>query len=327
MADIPRDDPRVEALVAIYALAGQRLENTLNQLAVAEAAQQFRLFQEVLSILRELEQKTDRWAAQFIPQFVSEADQEALALLQQAGAQALFAASISDEAIQGLINTVRNRLSAARASVSELATRIFRSPALESEFPQLALQVRRTVEAGLTAQQTTKAIQKGVAEKLRTVFSDGVVSVIGKGGRRFTFALDYYAAMVASATKRQARTVAMLQRATEGGFDLVRVSPNPSVGDDWCNAYRGRVYSITGASPTYPPLASLPNGGPPFHPFCKHSISIHVPDFFSDKQNAAFANTQEQFLMRPNEDSPNRVVRNWWAAKNQFDDPAPLEFI
>lgn len=328
MAKIPPlQDDRLDFLVSIYANAALRLQRQFGRLVLAEQPRRLLIYQQILDELRDLERRTDAWSAQFIRQFVADADKEALQTITAAGITATFADTIDPVAVENLANSMRGKLSSARQSVAILATRIFRSPAIELEFPELALQVRQEVAIGLAAGESTFAIRREIASRLQDVFTDGLVTLSASNGRQMSFPLDYYAAMVASATKRQARTVAMLQRAAEGSMDLVRVSTNPSKGGDWCDAYRGRVYSISGTSDTYPPMASLPNGGPPFHPFCKHSIGIFVPEFYSQEQQEEFAKTQERFLLSPGEEKPNRIARNWWNAKKKTDDPAPLKFI
>jgi hypothetical protein len=275
----------------------------------------FLLYQQILNILRELETQTDAWSAEFIRQFITEADADALQALRAAGLTAGLGQTVNPVSVDVLTGSLTRFLSGARSSVAHFATKIFRSTALENEFPQLAFKAQRQVAVGLAAGEATSQIRGKIAELLRPQFRDGLVSVVGHGGRRFTFPMNYYAGMVASATKRQARTVATITRAREANHDLVRVSANPSKTGDWCDAYRGRVFSISGAHPLYPALDSLPNGGPPFHPWCRHSLQIFVPQFHSEHEQREAAKVNPEFLMRPNEENPNRLVRAWWSAK------------
>jgi len=74
------------------------------------------------------------------------------------------------------------------------------------------------------------------------------------------------------------------------------VSANFSTVEDFCDAYRGRIYSLSGTDPLAPPLASLPNGGLLFHPNCLHALSAWVREFEGEAQYQARAVTDPRFL-------------------------------
>lgn len=325
MAIPPLDDPRLDLLVALYATAARRIAAQLeNLLDLSDSPRRFLIFQQLLTAIRNLEAETDAWSQRFIREFFREADIQALASIQATGITSTINSEVDLQAIRSLANNLNGTLIKGTRSVELLARKIFRSPALEREFPNLALKVQREVGVGLGAGEATEQTRRRVAGLLRQQFRDDVVTVIGSDGRRYTFALDTYAAMVAQATKAQARSVAALNRARQAGLDLVRVTPNPSTTGDWCDAYRGRVFSISGAHPSYPPLASIPNGGPPFHPWCKHGLGIFVPEFHTAAARREFAQVDQRFLMRPGEGNPNRVIRNWWKAKRENNLPEAL---
>lgn len=327
MATIPPLTDDLDVLVQLYVTAGRRLDVALSAMLVQEGPRRFIIFQRIIRILEDLRQGTSVWASTFITEFLDEADLAAVAALEASGITIpQFGASISEGAVRGIALSLTDNLSKATASVRSLAQRIFRSPALEREFPLLAADAVREVGVGLAGAEATAAIRSRIANQLREQFSDDVVSVIAKNGRRMTFPLDFYAGMVAQNTKAQAQSFATLERAQQARHDLVRITPNPSKGGDWCDAYRGRVYSISGGHPIFPPLAGLPNGGPPFHPWCKHGLGIYVPEFNSDEENQERAATDPRFLMQPGEDDPNRVIRAFWSASRTGDLPDPIRF-
>lgn len=99
-----------------------------------------------------------------------------------------------------------------------------------------------------------------------------MVSVIGKGGRLFRYAPDYFFALLCQSVYSEHEKNTILTEATASGFDLVQVSPQKSVTGDFCDYFRGRVFSISGASDQFPPLTLCPSGGPPFHPWCQHKL-------------------------------------------------------
>ncbi len=78
---------------------------------------------------------------------------------------------------------------------------------------------------------------------------------------------------------REAVTAGTVNRNLEAGNDLVMVTSHGA--RDGCQFYEGKVFSISGTHPTYPPLSSIPNGGPPFHPNCRHNLAPFVEDLAS----------------------------------------------
>jgi len=322
MAVPPLDDPRLDEIVRVYALAASRLQSSLSELILrAEGPRRFLLFQQILEELERLKARTDAWSARFIQEFIDEADTKAISALAAAGVTSSFDADVPTRAVEVLTANFTGTLEKARQSVELQSSRVFRNPALEREFPELAVKVQQQIAVGLTVEEGILETRRRVGALLQERFRDKIVSVIGKGGRRFRFPLDFYAGMVAQNTRAQARSAATLLRAQEAQTDLVQVDAVKSKTGDWCDAYRGRVYSISGSDATYPPLAATPNGGPPFHPWCRHSLSPFIPEFVTEQQRQEAANTDPRFLMRPGEEDSNRVIRNWWDAVEQGTAP------
>jgi hypothetical protein len=105
------------------------------------------------------------------------------------------------------------------------------------------------------------------------------VTVKDKNGDDMTFKAGYYAEMVARTKTREAICKARHARLEDRGIDLVVVTGRQS--KNFCSAYLGKVFSIGGSHPKYPPLSSLPGGGPPFHPNCSKSTTAFIEDLAS----------------------------------------------
>ena len=113
-------------------------------------------------------------------------------------------------------------------------------------------------------------------ERLRR---EGVTAFVDKAGRKWN--LHTYADMVVRTTSRQAENLSVLTRYPE--HDLYMISKNNS-GCKVCAPLEGRVYSRSGTSPYYPPLAdafgkrdkngpnTLENTWLTIHPNCRHSL-------------------------------------------------------
>ncbi len=324
MAFPPLDDSRLEALVGTYVLASQRLSLLFDQLLTLPQTERFRVMQSVQFILRGLETDTEQWIARNVPAFFREADAAAVDTLRRAGLGEFLAPQVDEVALEALAQGIRGPLEKARQSIEFQATKVLRSTSLAREFPTLALQAQRQVSLSLSAGEALVQTEQRITLLLRQRFQTNVVSILGSDGKRYRFGLDFYSAMVAQNTRAQAGATAAILRARQTGHDLVRISSQKSLNGDWCDAYRGRVYSLSGESAVYPWVGMIPNGGPPFHPWCRHSMNIFIPAFHSEAQQRAFANTQSRFLMRPNESSPNRIIRAWNDAVRLEGDPAPL---
>jgi hypothetical protein len=102
------------------------------------------------------------------------------------------------------------------------------------------------------------------------------VTITDKNGDPITFDAGYYARLVAVTKTREATSKARHARLADRGMDLVVVVGR--VSDNFCTAYLDKVFSISGSHPKYPPLASLPGGGPPFHVQCSKSTAPFIED-------------------------------------------------
>lgn len=85
-----------------------------------------------------------------------------------------------------------------------------------------------------------------------------------------------YAELVARTKTAEAATAGTVNRLAESGLDLIMVSAHGAT--DGCGEFEGMIFSISGESDKYPSMANMPNGGPPFHPNCKHRTMPFVEE-------------------------------------------------
>lgn len=100
----------------------------------------------------------------------------------------------------------------------------------------------------------------------------GIKGFVDKSGREWS--LRSYTQMVARTTTREAVTAAQLSRMADQGIELARISSsgNPC---PLCAEWQERLISLDGSRDTFNGepvwgLGDVPNGGPPFHPNCRH---------------------------------------------------------
>ncbi len=113
---------------------------------------------------------------------------------------------------------------------------------------------------------STYATSKRIAERLTARAVGGFIEVGEK-----VMPLNRYAEILARTNLRVAYTQGTLMRLKSNGIKLVVISEH---GTDCkiCGPLEGKIFSIEGSHPVYPPLRALPNEGTPFHPNCLHVV-------------------------------------------------------
>ena len=104
-----------------------------------------------------------------------------------------------------------------------------------------------------------------------------------------------YAELVARTKTREAVTRGSINRYIEAGQDLVIIT-NHGTDCEVCKFFEGKVFSISGTHPKYPPIDQLLNGGPPFHPNCLHNIAPFVEDLASETEKRIGAKIDKRVL-------------------------------
>ena len=112
-----------------------------------------------------------------------------------------------------------------------------------------------------TIQQAKNKLLAGFRAELGTDF------IIKAGSKRFTLA--YYAELVARTKIREAQSWSVINTGISVGSDLVQVSSHNTT-TPICIPFEGRVYSISGRDPDFPPLEDIP----PYHCNGLHSLSV-----------------------------------------------------
>lgn len=131
-------------------------------------------------------------------------------------------------------------------------------------------EVLKNVITGRGMQITAKEFQKKIEK-------EGIMKFRSPKGR--TYSTEYYSRMVTRAETMTVHNDAYLIMAQQNDFDLVQISRHANA-CDFCKEFEDKIYSISGNSKEYPALRSIPNGGPPFHPFCRHVYRIYVKKFY-----------------------------------------------
>jgi hypothetical protein len=192
-----------------------------------------------------------------------------------------------------LVNPLKTRLENAASPVRYVASRVLD----ETERTRMIEIMIEARARGMTTKQIkNELLSRGLLTRLITqdLERGDTVEIKTKGGGRFTLGLDNYVTMLARTTSYWASNHGAMDRAESAGAGLVIVTTNPDT-EDWCADLEGRVYALNDeAASTWnvPLLADTPNGGPPFHPNCRHTISGYFPSE-KDKGNLPVATDDE----------------------------------
>jgi hypothetical protein len=139
--------------------------------------------------------------------------------------------------------------------------------------------IRRVIQEELDTHSGARAIGKRVAERLA---EDNIFGIRRSDGR-FMHMWEY-ARLVAHMQLRTAHTEAVEKLMGDNGMDLVLISTHVHP-VDMCTPLEGKVYSISGRDPRFPPLVRHT----PFHPGCYHYESPFVDRFHSDEELEQFS--------------------------------------
>ena len=311
------DDQRLSEFVRLYESAANEIQDLLDDLLVEDSQKRRKaLYESILVRLRDLQAKADTWSVGALDEFAAKADQDALRTLKAAGIQAEEA--LSPAVVEDAAKQLRGNLDKATESIRDFATKVYRNKgALERGFPGLEQEVKRQQKITGASLAEKKLLQKGLEDKVRERTKSGIVGILGKDGRTYRFSLPYYAAMVGQNVQNQIFRGVTLARAEQMPVPLVRVSANRSKGRDYCDAYAGRVFAL-GPHPRFPSIHSTPNGGPPFHPFCRHTLFTHIEQPGDDQFLAP------DFALLGEGESPNRMIREFWQRKKAGESIDPV---
>lgn len=160
-------------------------------------------------------------------------------------------------------------------------------------------EVAVNVAAGRTRRELSDRLTALIAQgKVPPDLSRQLVNVLG--GIRIqvgavTLRISDYAELVARTMQREAATRATAGRIAANGLDIAEVSVTRS-SDDSCVVFEGLLVSVSGATEGFPSLSQLPNGGPPFHPRCTHSIQPRSLELLTEAERKTKTRIRKAFL-------------------------------
>lgn len=290
--DLPPRGPE-QLLVSYFADASKRLRATiLNPPGRKESSREWlaawaaQRIAQVDQILTDLRAKSRTWtgkaaSAQFAAG-IAKANQQARDVgVDVAGSPARGTFTlISKETVAVFARDTYADLNAAIDSTQQRNTRLLRKLGQQG----LSEADVNKVLAGGIIDGTPRETIRQLRDDLRAVHGD-TVTVQGKNGP-IEFDAGHYARLVATTRMREATVIARHERLQDLGLDLVVIIGRLS--NNFCSAFLGQIFSLSGHHPKYPSIAQLPGGGgvavPPFHPRCSKSTRPFVERYATPAQ-------------------------------------------
>ncbi len=254
---------QLRQLTKIYADSQRELLRTLNpafnQLTDFKRARAEELLAQTGQILDSLDVQAREWAEMVVPisydRGVQVAETQLRRLKIATGADT--GALIHTQGVAVLADSLTADLVAGNAGTRNHVGRFIRRAQVVAAQDR---QITRSIAAGLVRGETLKSTTDRLLKDLGDDLLSGSTVVIN--GRRFSS--ERYAELLARTRTREAVTEGTINTALQFDMDLIMVD----VHDDpcpFCQQFSGRVYSISGEHPQFPPLERRA----PFHPNCE----------------------------------------------------------
>lgn len=205
-------------------------------------------------------------------------------------AQGVTDAMLNDGAAALFARDTAARLDAAAMRIGSDARTVFRSiSAGPLAGAENEARVNQALAAGLISGDP-RAADRAVRDLFRDPTAPEAESYRRLGARQievggWTGSVGAYAEMLVRTRTREATVSARHDMLAELDIDLVQITGRRSA--NFCTRYLGLVVSVSGRTPGYVALASLPGGGPPFHPNCSKGTAAYDDALVSSERAAA----------------------------------------
>lgn len=261
------------ALILIYRNGYMKLLEAVAKrtLAGKSTAYQRAMANDVRAILGELDQAADEWIRSQIPKLYKwGVDAAALPwTMHQMTPPPLPSgfAQVHRAAVEVIAGNMADQLHDATTYIGRRAQDAVRKATLET--------VAEKYVTGRTLKETRR-------ELVGSLVDEGLTAVRDASGREWR--LDTYAEMVTRTTTAEAANAGLMNQLKGYGHDLVRMTEHRAA-CPICAPYESRVFSVSGKTPGYPPLNSVPGfdaGYRTIHPNCRHAWVPYLPEYDED---------------------------------------------
>lgn len=285
------DDSRIDDLIILVTAFVGQLASRMAELAVTQDARvRSAMWSEIQKILVDLQQAIDRWLADSFRGMFDSVRDSFLGELPSGLAADDLPSDISLSA-SAAVQRFRQDAGDAITAITAQASRLVRGEAA-TVLREDEGRLRAALLAGAAGAAVVASVRALVAERLR----EGMLELLGANGKMYRYDLGYYLSLAATGMKGALQSGLVLGASRALGLDLVQVSSQPSTIGDYCDLYRGKVFSVSGTHPIFPPLSVAPSKGTPFHPWCHHTMSLFDDSRMTAQQKRELAAIPKEFL-------------------------------
>jgi hypothetical protein len=240
-------------------------------ITTAEKRRYMQLYLQYQEFLKEVETEAAAWIKTNIPRMAEYGSLDAKANLNALGITdfTMTFSQLHKEAVETVIATIKREMSDAVDVTSNTLLKYTRRLQVSSaEQRDILTNVARSVAFG----DATPTLSANIAERLAARAIAGKITV---GSR--TMSLDSYAELVARTHLRVAYSRGTEMRLRANGVHLCVISEHGTQ-CKICGPLEGKIFSLDGSDPRFPPLSATPNEGTPFHPNCLHVVLPFIED-------------------------------------------------
>ncbi len=269
-------DPALDSLLDMYKSARILLiELLLGNAGVGTKTYYNTILLQLTALLDELRQATTAYIASEIPKAYQTALDQLYEDFSKTGLQMKRPdafAQIHDDAIYDMCREMQHHVD---DGLSQAGRRVMRYADKSKDEALRQAGLKTTAKKAATG----STVQDMQADLMSELSKDGFMGVqYGEGDGAYQVPLETYTAMVARSTTREAGNLARENQLRESGYDLMQMTthyPTCHV----CAALQGRVYSISGKDPRFPPLSkAFPSGYRNVHPNCRHVMTYYIEE-------------------------------------------------
>lgn len=252
---------QIQVLLALYKQALNRIYREINTATTAGKINRVRLMVRLNRELTALGVDVDKWVREEIPKYYNDGANIAISDLRRAGVDLSKSsgALINREAIKALTDETALAFAESMTAISRSARGVIDNA--------LKAQLNFIIADGRLNGDSRKTVSDAVAQQLRT---EGLPALRDRAGKRWS--ADAYAEMLVRTKAVEARNQGLTNKMLQYGYDLVQVSNHNST-HPACEAWEGKILSLTGKTPGYPTLEEAKAAGL-FHPNCEHAINV-----------------------------------------------------
>lgn len=268
------NDNMLQDLIRAYELAKQSMLAKLGQVKITElmdgdmamSEHYEQILLQIDTITAQLNALTESTLSELIPrQYALGQMNAAMGLAEIGMATTLTAgtfAAVDQNAVRNIITDTYEDLARSNSTMSVFFKRTLRNITKDA--------VLKNVISGDPVLVSSEQLKQQMLEA-------GFKGFVKKNGAKID--VDDYAKLVLHTKVMQAHNDGTAIFMMQEGHDLVQIS-NHKTACKTCGKYEKKIYSLSGTSTEYPAISTIPNGGPPFHPRCRHTYRPYIAKFY-----------------------------------------------